>query len=446
MGKMTDATGNPLVSIIVRTKDRPKLLRRALQSIAAQDYRPLEVVLVNDGGCSLEIEELKGILGDVSLNYIRLEKNTGRAHAGNVGIENVKGEYVGFLDDDDEYYPNHVVMLVSFLRKSDYEVAYTDSFMVYQEYNPETHELDNDVRKEIAFSQDFNYDRLVFENYIPLMCLMFGRKVLVTSGGFDKDFDLYEDWDLLIRIGKKYSFYHIKEVTANYNQWSVDFQISQANRDLYFLREAYLKVLSRHIKEITPTGIHGIISEYAHARQVLKGIRSESDSQKNLLSEREARINGLTNELSEREARIDTLAAEMREREDRVNNLISELSGRDCRINGLSAELQEKDSRIDSLSVELKGRGSKINILDSELRERDSRLGNLTSIMSEKEAESNALKNSVRERDALITAMKNTRGWRILEKYRKMRDRVFSPLFGGGYYKNMKKKNDNPEK
>jgi glycosyltransferase involved in cell wall biosynthesis len=60
---------NPLVSIIIRTKDRPKLFKRALQSIAEQTCRPIEVVLVNDGGCDLDIEELKTILGDVSLNY-----------------------------------------------------------------------------------------------------------------------------------------------------------------------------------------------------------------------------------------------------------------------------------------------------------------------------------------------------------------------------------------
>jgi len=59
------------------------------------------------------------------------------------------------------------------------------------------------------------------------------------------------------------------------------------------------------------------------------------------------------------------------------------------------------------------------------LKERDSRLSRLASLVGEKEAENNALKNSVRERDTLITAMKNTRGWRILEKYRKMRDGVF---------------------
>ena len=100
------------VSIIVRTKDRPQLLKRALQSIASQTYRPIEVVLVNDGGCDLDIPEIRTLLGDVSLNYQRLEKNTGRAHAGNVGIENVTGDYVGFLDDDDEFCPEHVETLI----------------------------------------------------------------------------------------------------------------------------------------------------------------------------------------------------------------------------------------------------------------------------------------------------------------------------------------------
>ncbi|TFG36490.1 MAG: glycosyltransferase family 2 protein, partial [Nitrospirales bacterium] len=111
---------NPLVSIIVRTKDRPKLLKRAIQSIASQTYKPVEVVLVNDGGCDLAIEELKTVLGDISLNYIQLEKNTGRAHAGNLGIENAKGKFISFLDDDDEFYSEHISTLISFLRSKLY--------------------------------------------------------------------------------------------------------------------------------------------------------------------------------------------------------------------------------------------------------------------------------------------------------------------------------------
>jgi len=115
----------PLVSIIVRTKDRPELLKRALQSIAAQTYKPIEVVLVNDGGCQLDVNELEGILKDITLNYIRLENGTGRARAGNVGIENAKGEFVGFLDDDDEYYSEHIETLALFPEQDDCQIAYS---------------------------------------------------------------------------------------------------------------------------------------------------------------------------------------------------------------------------------------------------------------------------------------------------------------------------------
>ncbi len=539
---MTSMMNNPSVSIIVRTKDRPKLLKNALRSISAQDYRPIEVVLVNDGGCDLEIGALRDVLGDIPLNYVRLQKNMGRAHAGNVGIENAKGEYLGFLDDDDEFHPNHVVTLVSFLDRSDYKIAYTDALMVYKEYDPLTHELIEEGRREVAFSYDFNFDRLVFENYIPFMCLLFGRQPLVTSGGFETSLELYEDWDLLIRIGKKYPFYHIKAVTANYNQWSADFQISQANRDYHFLTQTYLKVLSRHMKEITPKRIHGIISEYAHIRQILKDVRNESeslnnllrerdisisdlgkelgekdiringlsnelsgkdiridglkneiadrddsignlnneldgknveiDSLKNELSEREARINGLNkdvadrdarignlnneldgknvevdglkNELSERDVRINELGNELRERDDRITNLNNELLERESLVNKLNDELKEQASRIETLAADLKEKerqiyalsdeltknASRISTLNSELGARDAQLRSLASVMEAKEVEIARLKNTVRETEGLITAMRNTRGWRILEKYRKIRDGVLSPLFG----------------
>jgi len=518
---------HPLVSIIVRTKDRPKLLQRALRSIASQIYRPIEVLLVNDGGCDLAIDEIGAILGDVSLNYLRLEKNTGRAHAGNVGIGNAKGTYIGFLDDDDELYPIHVATLVSFLEQSDYKVAYTDSLMVYKEYNPQTHELNHEVQSEVAFSYDFNYDRLVFENYIPFMCLLFERKPIVTSGGFDTSFELYEDWDLLIRIGEHYSFYHIKQVTANYNQWSVDLQISQANKDPLFLRQAYLEVLSRHVDKITPNRIHDYMSAFAYTRNVLKDRTRENEVCRNLieqgnsqintlyselqekgtyaehlvseLKEKGAQLENLLNELRGRDSQMERLYAELKEKGPRVENLYNELREKDSEVNALTAEVREKDARIDAivaevrqkdsqvailsdqlkvkdfqmdaLSIELRERDSQLVKLYTELRERDSqlvrlytelrerdsrsdvlnaelherrrqidslitalrekdtRLESLTSEVSAKNATIMMLHTTLRDREELIKAMKKTKGWRALEKYRKIRDRVFRPSF-----------------
>jgi glycosyltransferase involved in cell wall biosynthesis len=396
---------NPLVSIIVRTKDRPKLLKRALQSIASQTYSPVEVVLVNDGGCDLDIEELKIVLGDISLNYIRLEKNVGRAQAGNIGIENTKGKYIGFLDDDDEFHQDHVVTLVSFLEQSDYAVAYTDSFMIYKEYDPGTYELKSDVKKEVVFSQDFNYDKLLFENYIPFMCLLFGRDPLVSSGGFDKGFDLYEDWDLLIRIGKNYPFYHIKQVTADYNQWSVDFQISQVNRDPIFLRQAYLKVLSRHIDKITPNRVHDYMSDYVSTRNLLKETRNETDLLKHMIEERDSRINRFGAELKERDTQIDILTGEVKERASQVDVLASELKDRGSQLDTLIVELRERGSQLENLYAELKEKGPKAEKLYNELRERDAQIDRLYAELKEKGPQVEKLYNELRERASQVETL-----------------------------------------
>ena len=128
---------SPLVSVIVRTKDRPGLLKAALESIVAQTYRPNEVVLVNDGGCDIAIEAINDILVDFTLNSIRIETNRGRAAAGNLGILSARGEYIGFLDDDDEFHPDHFSTLVSLLEQGNYKVAYAESEFVVSERDAE---------------------------------------------------------------------------------------------------------------------------------------------------------------------------------------------------------------------------------------------------------------------------------------------------------------------
>lgn len=323
-----------LVSIIVRTKDRPGLLRRALMSVAAQTYRPVEVVLVNDGGCDLDIAEIKDILDDVSLNYIRLEKNMGRAHAGNVGIENAKGRYVGFLDDDDELFPEHVSVLESFLSKGSYKVAYTDSLMSYREYDADFRDF-RLIKEELVFSQDFDADMLLFENYIPLMCLLFETGVLSISGGFAAELDLYEDWDFLVRIAREASFCHIPRITAYYIQWNPELQIAQGNQDISFLDMSYLKVLSRHWDQITIHQVQSYVHEAVAARMLLKDYRKECDPL----------VRG---------------------------------------IDKLESELREKKSLVTDLQIDL------------------------------------------RDRDVLIKAMTETLGWRLLDKYRLTRKKLFS--------------------
>jgi glycosyltransferase involved in cell wall biosynthesis len=250
---MSDSTVNPLVSLIVRTKDRPKLLKKALRSISDQTYRPIEVILVNDGGCDLNIDGLDAVLGEVTLKYIRLEKNTGRAHAGNVGVENAKGDYVGFLDDDDRLLPEHVSILARFLNASDYKVVYGNSETVRLSYNPDRSMIVEESTG-IFSSTDFSADKLLFQNYIPLISILFNGQLLRDTGGFDESFEIFEDWDLLIRVLSVAPFYHVDKVTSVYTQWSRDYQIAHVNWPK--ARNYYLKVLAKHSEKRTPEAVY----------------------------------------------------------------------------------------------------------------------------------------------------------------------------------------------
>lgn len=283
---------NPLVSIIVRTKDRPKLLMRALQSIASQTYSPVEVVLVNDGGCDLNVPEIKSILGDITLNYIRLAYNTGRANAGNVGIENSSGEYIGFLDDDDEFYPEHISTLISFLKQSDYKIVYADSEMVFKDYNLETKEI-SEIDKHIFSSKDFSYKDLLIENYIPFITIFFAKDVLTSMKGFDESLELYEDWDLLLRCGGRNPFYHIKKVTSKYMQWSRELQIAQSPDYWKKAEIAYDKVIDKHREKFTPEVIRYFRDSAYKIRTALVEKNNFIRNLEALLKDKEAYINNI---------------------------------------------------------------------------------------------------------------------------------------------------------
>lgn len=330
---------NPLVSIIVRTKDRPVLLKRAIASIAHQTCRPVEVVLVNDGGCDLDITELKYLLGDVALNYVRLEENTGRSHAANVGIENAHGEHIGFLDDDDELYPEHIRVLIDTLANDELKIAYTDAEMVFTS-------LEGDriveVFKYVYYSHDFSPSALLLQNYIPLMCLLFPREVF-DEVRFDETFDIFEDWVFLADLSRKYWFRHIPKATAKYIQWSDESQINRRALSEDFSRDAYIRVLDRNFQQISSEAIYTYCVHNATERQKCLDalIRKEADyfrAKMELTDE----LMKLKSEKIKLELRIQNLVRDIKQAEAEKAHALKELAGARDRLGEISGSLSWK--------------------------------------------------------------------------------------------------------
>lgn len=238
---------SPLVSVVVRTRDRPLMLRQALASIAAQTHRPLEVLLINDGGVPLDEGALQALLGDVALRVDHSAHSSGRARAANRGIALARGRYVGFLDDDDLWLPEHVQGLVELLQGGSARVAYAGVEMLFAEWNEaETRFVPHE---RVLLSRPFSRVELLVGNFIPFNSMLVERELLQRLGGLDERFELYEDWDLLIRLSGETEFAYLPRTTALYHQWS---PAQQINGDEQRMAAATLRIFDKHREQFTP--------------------------------------------------------------------------------------------------------------------------------------------------------------------------------------------------
>ena len=369
--------GQPLVSVVVRTKNRPGLLKTALKSIAAQDHRPIEVVLVNDGGCALEIETIKTVLHNCDLCYVHFQASKGRAAAGNAGIAAAKGKYIGFLDDDDEFLPDHLSSLVACLNENGNEIAYADTEIVSQAVDVGVGRTEIKERKIFA-SYDFSYKDLVIENYIPLISILFLTDVLKQVGGFDTEFDLYEDWDLLLRLGEHISFHHIRKATSIYNQWNKASQIAQATEP-QILQRASAWIYRKHQNKMNPDVILNLKQKHGIVVNELKTLQKK------------------------------------------FAYLESELTARD------SEKLRQKDAELRQKDAELRQKDAELRQRDAELRQRDAELHHIASVLAQKSHEVERLSSQVTHLTQWIDQIQSTLGWQLLQKVREFRGRVLPP-------------------
>jgi glycosyltransferase involved in cell wall biosynthesis/radical SAM superfamily enzyme YgiQ (UPF0313 family) len=202
----------PIISVIVPTHNRPEMLKEAIQSILDQTFQDFEIIVINDAGqdVSAVIQEFNS----QKIKYISHETNKGLAAARNTGISSATGKYIAYLDDDDIFYPNHLETLFTFLQNSGEKVAYTDSVRAFQRIEGDRYVT---YQKDTPYSYDFDYDRIYYENFIPVLCFMHEKNCFDVCGMFDETFSCLEDWELWLRMSQHFTMHHIKTLTCEYS-------------------------------------------------------------------------------------------------------------------------------------------------------------------------------------------------------------------------------------
>lgn len=178
----------PLVSIIVRSMGRDSL-SNALTSLAIQSYPRIEVLVVDaTGGCHPPLPST--IANDSRFRLVSAGRPLKRPAAANFGLSTATGEYIGFLDDDDLFDPEHLTLLVRRILEPDHpDLVYAGIWLIDR-----YHRL---TRRQC---HPFNVLMFLFFNLIPAISVLFHRRVIEIGCRFDESLEIFEDWDFWLQL------------------------------------------------------------------------------------------------------------------------------------------------------------------------------------------------------------------------------------------------------
>jgi len=364
----------PLISVIVRTKDRPELLAEALASLAASTYRRVEVVVVNDGGQRPTVSEEFSL----PLEIVDLETNRGRAGAANAGLAVARGDYVAFLDDDDLFDPEHLATLVDVVGAAGVAVAYTDAAVGVYELGQGSGW--HCIERRLPYSRDFDRELLLFDNYIPFNTLLIERRLLGRVGEFDEKLPFFEDWDFLIRLAAETPFHHLAQATCEYRHFRGGNH--HILGDSPRRRADFLEMKARVIRKHALAGDNG--KEYALAQTIDK-LRAEG--------------------VAEHEEG-DRLRRELAALHQEFHQLNGKLAGFEAH----QRVLEESEHRT---RADLRQRDNEILELKQHVRELDALLVTRTKDIGEQSATLRRTYDEIERLNKLIQAMESSRAWRL---------------------------------
>jgi glycosyltransferase involved in cell wall biosynthesis len=200
----------PLVSIVIPTYNRRDDLPLALNSLAAQTYPRIEVIVINDGGASVD---------DIVASYpfarvVNLPANVGVHNAVVLGSATTMGEYLAFLADDDLLMPDHLERLVVAMLRSGMAIAHGNAIIRYQEENAKG-EIETVGSNMNVFNDTATPSEALVSTPIAGNSIMYRRDAWDAIGGIRGDSNL-ADQEVQLRASLLYNFAYVDAVTSDW--------------------------------------------------------------------------------------------------------------------------------------------------------------------------------------------------------------------------------------
>ena len=184
-----------MISIIIPTYNRPKLLKKAIESIVNQTYKNIEIIVVDDNS-SMDNKVIIDSF-DFPIIYFKFDKNQGGNACRNKGVELSRGEYIAFLDDDDVFHKNKIEKQISFMKQNNIELSYTGKNIIY---------IENDKILKKRYSFHFpcckNLNKAIMkQNFIgSTSTIIVKKESFLDVDGFDMKMPALQDYEFYIRF------------------------------------------------------------------------------------------------------------------------------------------------------------------------------------------------------------------------------------------------------
>ncbi len=251
------------ISAVIPVYNRERTIRRCIDSVLRQTYPVYEIVIVDDGS----IDQTLDILKEEYKDCIRLirQEHKGAQAARNAGIKAACGEFIAFLDSDDEWLPNKLELQVQQLQKNRCAVIYGNSYVqtdwkkgipaAYRKTGNRKQRPKIGSRKLFKLNgrSGFIYKWALKESFFDFNVLTTSKNNLKEIGYLDESVPSFQEWDTAIRLAEKFEFIFIKKPLSVYHLHDGE-TISQDRRravdgNEYILEKYKYEILSKIGKE-----------------------------------------------------------------------------------------------------------------------------------------------------------------------------------------------------
>ncbi|GAA3944316.1 hypothetical protein GCM10022230_13310 [Pseudoclavibacter caeni] len=244
------------VAIIIRTKNRPYFLARALDDAQRQSYADWSAIVVNDGGEPAPVDEIVDDLPPDTRTRVQVlhrQESTGMESASNAGIRASSSTFLAIHDDDDTWHPDFLNQTVRYLESSDSRAVMTRTEIVHE--HVDGNQIIEDSRELYAPEiTEIDASRMAISNQgVPISCL-YRRDLHDEVGLYDESLPVVGDWDFYLRVltvttigfidGEPLAFYHQRPKGSagtagnTVNEWAdLHQQIDRLVRERHFLAD-----------------------------------------------------------------------------------------------------------------------------------------------------------------------------------------------------------------